>query len=594
MKSEFDIFSGPYPLEEQRRQAESAGFEIVPAPDAPRDGEAQPDFDASARSAGAAVFVRDYNLPVHPESRVLPGELEAPARIVAARGQTEPLSLGVHALEDLEGLTVECGPLLRADGAALPAPRVRVLEQAWVCDPDRPEEKRAMLAHLRLWPNRPVELAAGLNRQFWLDLAVPEGAEPGEYRGSIRVGSSGRPAVSRLLTAVVRPYRLREPRDFFLGAFMTLRPFIPDRETLADFKAHGIDAMLWFYSPTVWTLYRNGDSIRQNFHPLVRIVEDSMAVGMRGPIVIALGDDTVGYYEREICRQHDRPLRPASPVDGKTAQVAALDDETVNRLYVEGLRQLLEMARERNWPEVVLLHYDEPTERLMPEAAHRYKLIKDNFPEVRVYGVTMNTLEWARDLVPVSDILVCNGSFAEIRELARKEGKDAWGYGGSPASVGAGGARFNMGLRLWQHRFGSHWFWCYNFYRDDPWNEFDGGGGDAGWVTVYPGTHAGGHIPTLAWEGIRAGYEDLRYCATLEHLLEAADGPSKQKVAAEYEEFLAAIPSGRDRTSFGLDQDSFYATLPNYNRLTEMRSRLTGWIDRLLAEANHGRIADVR
>ncbi|MFO7899400.1 MAG: DUF6067 family protein [Planctomycetota bacterium] len=580
-----DIFSGPCTLEAQRRLAEEAGYTIVPAPDAPGDDDPAPSFDEGSLATGAAVFVRDYNLPIYPESRVLDDELRAPALVEAARDEIEPLSFAVHAIEDLEAVTVEVSALKNSDGAELPPAQLQVLEQAYIRKPHEREGKLAILSHLRLWPNEPVDIAAGRSQQFWLNVTVPADAPPGEYEGEIRVQAAGWPELRREVTVRVRPFTLAEPDDFFHGAFMTLRYFIPDRETLADFKSHGIDALLWFYSEAVWTIYRQGDSIVQYFHPMMRIVEDAMAVGMKGPIVVALGNDTHGFYEKRLCQLFDRPLRPAEPVDGKTAQVAAIDDEVINRLYVEGIRQLLEVAEQRDWPEIILLTYDEPTERLIPEGQHRHDQIKAAFPDVRVYGVTMNRLEWAEQLVPMSDILVCNGSFPGIRELAVREGKDVWGYGGAPASVGAGGARFNMGFRLWQYDLGAHWFWCYNFYSGHPWNEF-GGVGNANWVNVYPGLKAGRHLPCLSWEGIREGRDDVRYCATLQKLLDEKTGPVRDRIADEFDAFREQIPTGRDHTSYGpaqgVDQDDFYATLPSYHRLTGLRQKLVGWIDELV------------
>jgi hypothetical protein len=581
-----DIFQGPCTLEQQRLLAEDAGYTLVPGPDAATGGEPKPEFDDAAKQAGAAVFVRDYNLPIYPDSHFSNDELAAPGRVDAARGSVEPLSFGVHAIDDLRGVEVGVTPLVGADGAALPPATVRVLEPAYIRSNRDRDAKEAVLTHLRLWPNEPVDIAAGTNRQFWIDVDVPVDTLPGEYTGSIRVRAAGRPDLVREVVVHVRPFALLEPNDWFLGSFMTLRPFSPNLETLADFKRHGINGMLWFYSESVWRIYRQGDSIVQYFYPMARIVEDAMAVGMKGPIVVALGNDTVGFYEKRLCELFDRPLRPAEPVDGKTAEVASLDDEVINRLYVEGIRQLLEVAERRNWPEIIILPYDEPTERLIPEGQHRYDLLKKAFPNLRMYGVTMNTLEWAKDLAPMSDILVCNGQHAEIRELAIERGKDYWGYSGATAATGAGGARFNMGFRLWHYRMQSHWFWCYNFYSGHPWNEF-AGVGNANWVTAYPGLKVNTHLPTLAWEGIGQAYNDVCYAATLSNLLEQRSGPVRDRIAAEFESFRNDIPTGRDRTSFGagqgVDQDDFYSTLPSYHRLTGLRAKLAEWIEELMA-----------
>lgn len=582
--------AGPLPLAEQRRLAARHGYTVASGPDAPRPDEPAVKVDDACRRAAAAVFVRDYNLPIYPDGRIGQEELSAEADIFAARGEAEPLSLGVHALEDLAELTVSVGPLARADGAKFPADRVSVqyLEDAYIRS-GRGRRTRgggggptAVLMPLRLRPVAPLPLTRGTTRQFWITADVPTTCPAGEYRGTITVASAGRPALARDIRLVVRDYELAQPKDLFIGAFMTTGPGRPDRQTLADFKAHGIDAMLWFFNDSTWKIARDGDTIRQDFTPFKQFVDDAVAAGMKGPIVVALGNDYNGYYEKRLARLFDRPLRPAEDVGGKTAEVAAIDDPVVNRLYVEGIRQLSQFIRQQNgWPEIVLMHYDEATERLMPEAANRYKQIKQADPAMRVYGVAMSRLAWAEQVAPVSDILVCNGEFDAIRNLAGKLGKDVWGYTGCAASMGAGGARFNIGLRLYRYGLKGHWFWCYNFWPGDVWDEFDDRAGEADWVAVYPGDAPGKHTPTLAWEGIREGGDDIRYVATVRQLLAEKTGPTRDRVAAELDKFIREIPEGRDRTVFRADQTDFYATLPAYNRLTAMRRQLVEWIEQL-------------
>ncbi len=585
--------AGPWSLARQRREAERRGWPVKRGPDAPKKTDPATDFGPDADRAGLAVFVRDYNLPLYPDSRVGAHELAAAAVIEAAKGEIEPLSLGVHALADLTALTVSVGPLTGPEGAVLAAGGVKVgyLETAYIQTGEWVKAaktgwnlKRACrLAPLRLRPMKALPLAKGTNRQIWITVAVPAEAKAGEYRGSITVTAAGRPAVRKPLTVRVRPYALIEPKGHFFGAFMTLwRGDPPTRKTFLDFKAHGIDAVLWFWNEHNWTVRRKGETIRQDFTKITGVIDNMVAVGMKGPVVVALANDSNGYYERKLCKLFGRPLRSAKEIGGKTAQVAALDDEVINRLYIEGVRQFAEHVKtKKHWPEVILAHYDEPTERLMPEATLRYRQIKQAAPSMRVYGVTMNRLKWAKQLVPISDILVCNGSFAAIRDLGKKSGKEVWGYGGAPARHGCGGARFNMGWRLWRYGLPGHWFWCYNFYVGDPWNEFVGRTGDANWVTVYPGRKRGEHIPTLAWEGIREARDDVRYAATLLKLLKGRTDATAKRIALEYRVWLGKLPKGRNRDVFETGNDDFYATLPNYHKLTTWRGRIVKWIDEL-------------
>jgi hypothetical protein len=259
-----------------------------------------------------------------------------------------------------------------------------------------------------------------------------------------------------------------------------------------------------------------------------------------------------------------------------------MDDEVINRAYQEGIHQFNALVKSKTeWPEIVLLHYDEPTERLMPEAALRYRQIKEVAPEMRVYGVTMNRLRWAEQVAPICDILVCNGDFAEIAALAREKKKEAWGYSAVTAVAGFGGGRFSAGYRLYRYDLGSHWFWSYDFSVGDTWNEFDGFTGDANWVSVYPGRTWNQHVPTLAWESLREARDDHRYAATLEKLLAEKPGTRSDRIAAEYRRMLDELPPGRGPSAFPPDPDGACPHLPGYHRLTEVRAQIAAWIEQL-------------
>ncbi len=574
--------AGPLPLSEQRKLAEAAGFKIVAAPDAPKLGEAPVEFPADAVKAAAAIFVRDYNLPIYPEGRVGPKELEAPAVITAARGEAEPLSLGVHALDDLEDLTIKVVANPSRPGEPAPAVRVRYVEAAYIRGGGR-GAKTAVLTGLRLRPVEPLALAKGMNRQFWIDASVPPDCPAGGSHYQIALGSKSRPPLTRTLIVKVRPFELARPKGCFIGAFCA-NSIVPSRATFADWKDHGVEGMLWFWSSLPWKMRLEEGKLACDFSDTARLIDDRVAAGLTGPVVIALGNDRNGHYERSLCRLYNRPLAEKTAVGGKTASVARMDDEVINAAYAEGIRQFNELLKGRkNWPEVVLLHYDEPTERLMPEATLRYKQIKQVAPNLRVYGVTMNRLAWARMLAPISDILVCNGDYAAIRELGRELGKEVWGYSSSPAAIGFGGARYNMGFRLWQYGLGSHWFWSYDFYPGSAWNEFDDSTGDANWVVAYPGPRPGEHIPTPAWEALREAWDDLRYAATLEQLLQKRTGPLRDRIAEQFAQFRKQVPSGRDFTAAD-GQEDFYSALPSYHKLSDMRRQLAGWIEQLLPD----------
>ncbi len=569
----------PYPLARQRELAEKAGFRIVPGPDAAKGEELLPIPPADARRAGLVTFVRDYNLPVYPDSAVHKAEREAKAVVEAALGETEPLSLGVRALDDLKGLTAKV--VARGTAPRGVQVRIRQLEPAYVRAPGR-RSKDAMLFHLRLRPVAAMDLAKGVNAQYWIEATVAGNAKPGEHRFDVVLQAAGRSELRVPMTVRVRPYALATPGRW-IGAFCATR-IVPDVATARDWKEHGINGMLWFYSGLGWRPKLVDGKLALDLSETAKLIDTLAAAGMDGAVAIALGNDRRGMLERDLMRLYDRKPAEKTSVGGKTATVARMDDEVINKAYKESVRRFNAFLKTRkNWPEVTLLHYDEATERLMPEATLRYKQIKAVAPDLRVYGVTMNRLRWAKMLAPISDILVCNGDYRRIAELGRQQNKEVWGYTSATGIQGLGGSRFNMGLRLYQYDLGSHWFWCYDFFPGSPWDEFDSHTGDASWVVAYPGRQSGKHVPTLAYEGLREAWDDMRYAATVRKLLAETTGSVRDQVAGEFAAFLKSIPAGRDLTSLTQGQTDFYATLPDYEALTLLRANLVGMIEKLRA-----------
>jgi hypothetical protein len=459
--------------------------------------------------------------------------------------------------------------------------RIRQLEPAYVRAGGR-RSKTARLFHLRLVPVTPTDLARGVNAQYWVEAVVAADAKPGEYGFLVVIRAGDRSPLRVPLNVKVRPYALANPKRW-IGAFCATR-IVPDVATARDWKAHGINGMLWFYSGLGWNPKLVDGRLTLDLSETAGLIDTLAAAGLDGAVTIALGNDRRGMLERDLMRLYGRKPAEKKPVGGKTATVARMDDEVINKAYKESVRRFDAFVKTRKrWPEVTLLHYDEPTERLMPEATLRYRQIKEVAPDMRVYGVTMNRLRWAKMLAPISDILVCNGDYRRIAELGRREGKEVWGYTSATGINGLGGSRFNMGLRLYQYDLGSHWFWCYDFFPGSPWNEFDSHTGDASWVVAYPGRAPGTHVPTLAYEGLREAADDMRYAATVRKLLAETAGPVRDRVAGEFAAFMKSIPPGRDLTPLTRGQTDFYATLPDYQALTQLRARLVAMIEKLRA-----------
>jgi hypothetical protein len=271
-----------------------------------------------------------------------------------------------------------------------------------------------------------------------------------------------------------------------------------------------------------------------------------MKAGMRGPLVFSGHSRTNSYYNA-VCKVMQRPA-------------GSYDDPESQKLFIEGWRQLFDHAAEKKWPEIVWLPNDEPTMRSSREARmtmHRrtVKMLRENFPKVRIYGVCMDKLANAQMLADSCDILVCNGDSEQIVKLGKEKGKTVWFYGMGAAAAGYEHVRARYGLPSFSYGPSGMFFWSQNYFMGDPYNEFDGERPDSAWNINWPPLKKGGPmVESIVFEGLRAGVNDVRYALTLEKLLAARRDDEAAKVKAEYQDIHTTlmrtkqtVPAARDK-----------------------------------------------
>ncbi|KPK83922.1 MAG: hypothetical protein AMJ81_06930 [Phycisphaerae bacterium SM23_33] len=472
------------------------------------------------------------------------GEVRDAAEVQAAQGESESFLLAVHALKGQRGLTWS------APGRLPPGVRVEFLPVVMAPMAQRRGDGYRLVG-MWLADGGAVDVEAGHSRAWLVRVHVAENVKPGDYAIQAKLeGGPDRPGLARATIRLrVLPFRLADAweRGYVFGAFCAGADF--SQAQYAEMKAHGIEAILWFWGHYGLDVLNEEGKLRMDFAALDRSVSRFQKAGLRGPIVLALGNDSSGHFEREICKVFNLPMQPRVDRRGKTVQVAVLDNPKIEELMVEALRQLFDHAKAQKWPEVVILPYDEPTERLMDEHRRMARLFRQHFPKVRLYGVTMNRLQWA-EMVSDTDILVSNGDFARIRALATERKKSAWFYGSVTTAQGYAGCRWGYGLRTYAYGPDGMWFWCYNFYVGDPWNDFDGSTPDSSWVICWPPLAAGAaSVETLAYEGLREAVDDVRYAISLENMLTRIHGAQAAKVGADYAAWRKGLQGARSRPS---------------------------------------------
>jgi len=263
----------------------------------------------------------------------------------------------------------------------------------------------------------------------------------------------------------------------------------------------------------------------------------------------------MGHYEIRLAEAFGLRLIRRQ-LEGRLATIADFNDPRWDDLWVEGLRLIVEHARNASWPELVLLIHDEPTKHLMAYHPHKYHLVKKHFPDLPVYGVFFQPEKDSGPLLKSCDILVANRDLQRIKALAISHGKRFWTYNNVCADESFGKVRLLYGQIPSYYESEVMWFWCWNYWIGNAWDDFDGRGetdtgpaqSDADWVAVYPSVDGMYPVRTLAIEAAREGIDDVRYLKTLENLVRPRD-PDR------WEDLRREIRHRQEEMFNGIDQD---------------------------------------
>ncbi|MBN2290251.1 MAG: hypothetical protein JXQ83_13035 [Candidatus Glassbacteria bacterium] len=481
---------------------------------------------AAALQAEVAVWTQSYLKPLSREEPV-PSRPEKKIRLRAAPGEYEPAVFALRSDEPVPATVSLCG-LEGADW--LPAAWCELHRVEGLSDTTRPNRLCEFAG--------PVELAPGRTQFFWLTVRPPEDAGPGTYTGRVFIQARHQ-MLGLEISCEVLPFRL-EQSPVIGGAFMAETDLPPG--WYRDMKEHGIDAIqhFWAYNARV---IRRGENPVLDLSPLDSYMTDIVASGMRGPVVISLGNDYHLHFERRLAEAFDIPIDTSGNIDGKRIVGPAISPR-LDTLFVRGLHQIRDHWKARAYPqELVVLIYDEPTERLLARGKNRYDLLKTAMPGTRVYGVVMDRREWAESMLDQMDIIVANGDFEACRELARANGKGFWIYGGVRS---VHGARYDKGCLPWRVGAEGTFFWMYNYWDYDP----------DGCAVYHHPDDPEKLVRSTVWEAIREGIDDLRYFATAENLAARAPSAGKAPAVKKLEALKNSLePGQRRRAPRGLGPD---------------------------------------
>ena len=519
---------------------------------------------------GWLLYHRDRNFEVLPNSRPAPGERAVRLEVTATPGAIESQPFSVYALRAVAGIAA--APRVDAEGpSAWLAAAAKVEDVLFHPIQYRAEgsrEKTYLRYPVFLRPPAPHPVPAGESRLYWVTVAVPGTTLAGVYEAAIRVSDGGGNAVTLPLRVRVLPFRLTEEGVPRFGAFLSGAPFATGE--FAFMKRYGMDALQWFWNSHAIRVLNDNGRVKLDFTAYDAFVAGMREAGMRGPLVLSLGNSWLAHYEIKLAEAFGLRLMKRT-LEGRMVTMADMTDPRFEPLYVAGLRLIFEHAKTAGWPPLALLIADEPTKHIMAYHPYRYHLVKKYFPEVPVYGVFFQPEKDPGPLLQSCDIVVANRDFDRMRTLAAEFHKRFWTYNNVSADESFGKIRLLYGQIPAYYGSETMWFWCWNYYVGNAWDDFDGwsekGGGppesDADWVAVYPSVDGVEPVRTLAIEAAREAIDDVRYLKTLEKLAAAGDPRRWSELRDEIRRRQQAMFAGiRLDRRIGSDAD-FFTTARN-------------------------------
>ncbi len=518
-----------------------------------------PEPTKADRTSGLIPYVLpdpgDYrpDRPPRPEARVA----ELTCRLTL--GEDEPVWFGVHAVGDLERLTV------RARTGRVPLSvdirhehfwpqRTGWRSREWYITPELllpcADGEKLIPKARGVLERVPFDLPEGQTAAFWLTVTARPRARPGTYRLTVRVESQGRPALRLPLRVEVLPFTLRRPDDRYWLLYCDSRRWsaMSDEQVLAelrDFARHGMTGLVEMPLGTADLSALKVGAVTWDAAPYLRLAAQCRDAGLSGPHVCALG----GWPEQV----RGALGLQADLMQGDWPAAVARGVEAVARAAVEATR-----GAPAGW---YFYGWDEPSGD-NTYAIQDYQAWRRGGAETYATFYRPGFLEKASEYLTapcfVSGMVSSEEAARNAREVCERTGAEFWWYGtGSyvnpyPQEGHMFHNRYGAGLLFWKTGAKAQVTWTFCRPHEDVFNDFDGSAQNSAepkeQATCYPhflqpddwSTYQGA-IPTIAWESLREGVDDYAYLYTLASLIEEGRASRDPGLRAKADEAAAAL-----------------------------------------------------
>ena len=472
-------------------------------------------------SPSAAKVFRDQHPPARSRGAV---------RLAAARHEYESFQLVVSASEDMEGLALAFSPFEGAGDALIPVGELRWHPVCYLRTHSRTSGSPAD----QWWPeplswNRSFGVPAKQSRPVWVTVHVPEDADAGVYRGSVRLTQGEDELGTVPVELTVWDFRLPRRPTFRTNQQLWLK-------TPNDFDDRP-RRVVW---PEVFALlaqYRMSDA--HLFH--------RMGPDLQRQAVEEWGQNAI---KLPFAGGHR---------GGRGRKVTKLkgDAEIMTPEYEEALTDLLTKwtrpYRDKGWLDRAFLYlWDEPwgdfeVHDMVLWLGHTAKRV---VPDLK----TLVAAPYHEKYDGAVDIFLADYTAPERIRAAQSRGAEFWWWGNSSLAVDlpAIDVRLRFGFESVQKGFTGAYSWGIAVWRaGDPWSTYARDNHAS--KSVFPGGRPESEdcrlVPGISLELNRDGIEDYEYVT----LLRGVPGPEAKALLSRCERFYRE--PGRPRRSFAAVDD---------------------------------------
>jgi len=481
-----------------------------------------PPLSPEDEARGYVAFIPHWMTVVYPVTVPRAEDLKRPLGCFACPGEYEPMTVAVRALKTLSGTVCSLSDLTGPGVIPASAVEVRTVK----CWPQR--WGSSWSTEWRVVPEllekaRPMDIAVDTTQVFWLTVRVPDETAAGTYTGKVRLTARNAGTLELPISVEVLPFTLVD-NEWPVGMYwyeVTGDDYSLRDAQIRDMIEHGMTTLTM--GQLLPELHNDNGELRVNTEDIEQYLREIKAMGIEGPIP---------YLIANLMNLIKREFPDAS-------------EEKREAFYVEVIRRIQDVSARADTPQLLFYPIDEISrDDAKGKEAHDMCALIGKVPGAVSY-VTVNNYAGGEKWGDTFDIWCGNIPYTKEQEerlLAR--GKRYMRYG-SAYQYDARKARNSCGFGFYRFPAEAMYYWHYQSINGDAWNDLDGDARD--WCAVYPGEN-GELVPTIDWEGLREGVDDMRYIATLKQYAALAsktpDGKDAAKAALNVlDDVLAGDPA---------------------------------------------------